>query len=69
MPKGYCVHAWSPWICDDMSIVLYFLLLMGRDNMMERTKQIQLFCICPCFVGFGEVFLLPTHWFLKHLIS
>lgn len=31
------------------SILLCFLLLLSRDNMMERTKQIQLFCIFPCF--------------------
>lgn len=60
MPKGYCVHAWSHQISEGMSIVLCFLLLLSRENMMERIKQIQLFCIFPCFVGFARVFLLPT---------
>lgn len=45
MPRGYCVHAWSHQISGGMSIILYFLLLLSRDNVMERTKQIQLFCI------------------------
>lgn len=55
MPKGFCVHAWSHQTSDGMSILLYFLLPLSRDNMMERTKQIQLFSIFPFFVGFASV--------------
>lgn len=57
MPRGYCVHAWSHQISGGMSIILYFLLLLSRDNVMERTKQIQLFCIFfPALLDLQEFF-------------
>lgn len=68
MPKGFCVHDGVTRLVMACPCSVFSSAAEQRQHDGEN-KADSVSCICPCFAGSARVFLLPIHWFLKHLIS